>query len=878
MSDRSALSDGRSSDRRSLGARLRALLSNPTVLTLLLAVLGGVTVFVIATEVFPYHSSNDDEAVYLQQAAMLLEGQLRMTTEFPEAFRPWFFVMEGNELYSKYSPVPAVFFALGLAIGVPRLSLAAVAAVNVLLVSLITAEAFDRRTGALAAAVLVATPFFLLSSSVFLPYPPTTLLNFTFALAYIRALRRRSSTYAALAGTAIGLAFFARPYTAVLFAVPFLVHACWRLLRALRARDGCALRAAIRRYAVIGVFGLLFVGVTLLYNRIMTGSALVFPYQEFASRDGLGFGYREILVYSREYTPQLALIANWQVVSEFATRWTVAAPIGAILAAIGVVVHLRSAGITDRARAFADRAVGRARRALLTSERERELSPDGGSNGRDGRNGREGTLAPTDRDRGSLRRTVRETLRSARRRFEASVRSFGDGSEPSGSSESSGWSESPGSPRTGLADERVRTLLAGLFVSVILGNIYFWGNLNVLAGVYNPEDGLLALYGPFYHFDLLLPLSAFGAFGLLVSVRWLRRFLGARLPAREARVVVLALLLVTVPIGAVAQANALDSPLARHTNNTDQFERAYAPIENRELENALVFVPPIYGDWMNHPLQYLRNDPSLSGDVVYALKRSPGADFTVIENYENRTLYRYNFRGVWGTWNAQPVQPRLRRVAVREGARHRITTSLGVPPAATVATVRIEAGVPPRKEATQYTVSDERLDRLQRANESLDVEWLLNTEHARVAPGPGLRRTLGREAVPLDRSQPVSLEVTFLQPGGGTVTYHYEIAVSAQDGSVRVIWPPRIEVCRLTANCGRTETYIPRLDGYPTGVSVNTTIETTNRAAGPNASASQPELAGSANRSKPSANPGRPDRPDRLGFEATRATGTDTRD
>ena len=128
MSDRSTVSNRSSLGRDSFTARLRAALSNPTVLAVLVAVLGGLIVFLIATEVFPYHSNNDDEAVYLQQAAMLLEGQLRMTTEFPEAFRPWFFVMEGNELYSKYSPVPAAIFALGLAVGVPRLSLAAVAA------------------------------------------------------------------------------------------------------------------------------------------------------------------------------------------------------------------------------------------------------------------------------------------------------------------------------------------------------------------------------------------------------------------------------------------------------------------------------------------------------------------------------------------------------------------------------------------------------------------------------------------------------------------------------------------------------------------------------------------------------------------------------
>jgi len=820
MNERSA-SSGRRSDRDSLSARLRALLTNPTVLTVLLALLGGCVVFVIATEVFPYHSNNDDEAVYLQQAAMLLEGQLRMQTEIPVAFRPWFFVMEETSLYSKYSPVPAAIFALGMSVGVPRLSLAAVAAGNVALVALLTTEAFDRSTGVLAAAILVATPFFLIASSVFIPYAPTTLLNLTFALAYVRTIRRRSWGYAILAGTAIGLAFFTRPYTAVLFAVPFLVHACWRLGRAVSARDGRALSRELRRYTVVGAFGLLFVGVTLAYNRIMTGSALLFPYQEFAPNDGLGFGTREILVYSRDYTPRTALIANWQVVTEFATRWTVAAPFGTILAAIGLVAHFRSAGTIGRTRALAGRVRIMTRRALVTSDSQTDgtFSSDGGTQGawwavaararrRTDRLGRER------RDR-RFPSAVRDALRSVRRRLGALVRSFEAGS---------------GSVEPGLADETIRTILAGLFVSVVVGNIYFWGNLNILAGIYNPTDGFLALYGPFYHFDLLVPLSAFGASGVLVSVRWLHRRLRGRLPAAEARAVVLALVVVTVPIGAVAQANALDTPLSRHTNATDQFERAYEPIESRDLDNALVFLPPIYGDWLNHPLQYLRNDPSLRGDVVYALSRSPGADFTVIEAYENRSLYRYTYRGVWGTWNDQPIEPRLQRLQVRNGTRHRITTTLGVPPRSTAATVRIEAGLRPNREAVQYAVSDARLDRALAANGSengsLRVGWVLGTDRARIASAPGVRRTTDNETVPLDPSQPVSLEVTFLQPGGGTVTYHYELAVSARDEYVRVIWPPRIEVCRLTANCGYAETYLPGATNDTEGVSVDTTIET----------------------------------------------------
>ena len=50
--------------------------------------------------------------------------------------------------------------------------------------------------------------------------------------------------------------------------------------------------------------------------------------------------------------------------------------------------------------------------------------------------------------------------------------------------------------------------------------------------------------------------------------------------------------------------------------------------------------------------------------------------------------------------------------------------------------------------------------------------------------------------------------------------------VSAEGDRVRVIWPPRVEVCRLTADCGFAETYLPGVGEYAEGVSVETAIET----------------------------------------------------
>ena len=187
------------------GARLRALAERWTAvgrhtpvgreraLAGLLVVAGGAVAVAVGSLVFPFHSVNHDEGVYLAQAAMLLEGQLFLDPPVPELFRPWFFVERPDgTLYPKYAPVPAATFALGWLAGSPRLGLVGVTAGIVLSTYALAAALFDRRVGLLAAAALFTSPLFLLHSGVFLPYAPTTVWNLLFVYSYVRADRDRS--------------------------------------------------------------------------------------------------------------------------------------------------------------------------------------------------------------------------------------------------------------------------------------------------------------------------------------------------------------------------------------------------------------------------------------------------------------------------------------------------------------------------------------------------------------------------------------------------------------------------------------------------------------------------------------------------------------
>jgi hypothetical protein len=658
-----------------------------TVAVAVVAAVGALVAWTLATQLFPYHSLNHDEGVYLQQAAMLLEGRLRLRPPVEGLFRPWFFVAGDEGLYPKYSPVPAAVFAVGKLLGGYRLALAGVAAASLALVAGVVREVFDRWTGVAAAVFALCSPLFLLDSSVFLPYAPTTMLNLAFAYAYLRADRTGDVRVAAVAGVAVGLAFFARPYTAVLFAAPFVAHALWTL-----AADW---RAALPRQAATAALGLVGVGVTLGYNAAVTGSPWLFPYEAFAPLDGLGFGRRRILGHGVRYTPELALRANRRVVALFLTEWVAGGLLGSALAAAG----------------------------LASAARRR----------------------PTDRE----------------------------------------------------------LVLAGVAVSVVVGNVFFWGNFNVLGDLERAGDGLVSALGPYYHFDLLLPTAAFAATGALRGARALDRGLRARIGRRSARAVLVAVLLVGAAVAGGVTAADLGERVEENAEVTDTYETAYAPFEGGPPANSLVLLPDPYGDWLNHPFQALRNDPGFDGRAVYALDDRP---FAAADAFPDRRLYRYVYRGTWAPYDGSPEAARLQRVRDVSGDAVRLDAALGVPDGAVGVTVRAST-----EEERRYYVVDDVPETLELGVRVADGRVAVDGD-ARPT-GNGTLRVEGRDAVRV---------TVFVDYGGGSgFAYRLDLPVEADDGRVRAL-TPRTERCLNPRACGGAAAHVP--DAAPDGVFVRTEL------------------------------------------------------
>ena len=140
---------------------------------------------------------------------------------------------------------------------------------------------FDAATGVLAAALLVASPFFLLQSGSFMSHTVTLFWSLAFLLAFVEARRKRSIWLGALAGFTIGMLFISRPLTAVGIGIPFII---WVLIDLFI--DWRRLREYLPMALAFVPFG---IGM-LQYNRMTTGHATQFAYTLWWPYDKVGFG------------------------------------------------------------------------------------------------------------------------------------------------------------------------------------------------------------------------------------------------------------------------------------------------------------------------------------------------------------------------------------------------------------------------------------------------------------------------------------------------------------------------------------------------------------------------------------------------------------
>lgn len=263
-----------------------------TVLVGLLAAAAAVWAVVASVVAFPYLGIDHDEAVYLLQADSFRSGRLfppaPSDPEVGRSMLPWLTTQRGEVYVPKYSPAwPAMLALARQATGSYHAAQAVVAAGVVVVTYLLALEVVRQRAAAvLAAAFVMLSPFFLLQSATLLAYLPNVLLLATFAWAFARATRTGSKPLLGLAGLVLGLAFFNRPFDALIFALPF---GLWLVVTRRRMARRMAVDLGV--LALGSIPGLV---ATLLFFRAATGHPLRSPFF-VDEKDTIGFGARRML-------------------------------------------------------------------------------------------------------------------------------------------------------------------------------------------------------------------------------------------------------------------------------------------------------------------------------------------------------------------------------------------------------------------------------------------------------------------------------------------------------------------------------------------------------------------------------------------------------
>ncbi|ADP84966.1 DUF6541 family protein [Pseudofrankia inefficax] len=274
-----------------------ARIDAPTRAVLLIAVCSFVGSLLLQTGFYREGSGDADEAAYVLQARMLLDGRLTLDSRVVEPFfQPWLTGMHGTEVFTKYLPGwPALLAASQAVFGTMAVAPAAIAACWVIGTYLLTRELFeDGWTAAIAAGLVALSPLVLLHTALPLAYAPCAAVLTLASALLLRGVRTGTRGPLIGGGALVGFALLIRPFDAVLVVGPLVLFAAtrmWRTPTILLARAG---------WGVLGAAP--FVGLLLAYCSHVTGSPLRLPQTASDPLDTFGFGPRRILPSEPTFT------------------------------------------------------------------------------------------------------------------------------------------------------------------------------------------------------------------------------------------------------------------------------------------------------------------------------------------------------------------------------------------------------------------------------------------------------------------------------------------------------------------------------------------------------------------------------------------------
>lgn len=257
-----------------------------------LAVFFASLVYLVFTAVHqgrPLYPKYHDNQSYAVQAQIIASGRLWLESHAHPDFFDTFHLLVEPVYASMYFPGAAMFFAVGLLLGLPFwITAVLIAAGCMAMLYRVVAQIVDNYAGLLAPLWLAALIWFRHLSAMLMSHTVLLLLGLTMLWAFLRWREHRQLRWGLAIGALAGFAAITRPADALCYAVPIGVA----MLFALRgrpfgefARAGACLVTGAAPFLILQV----------VFNVGVSGNPLESPYRVYLDRDApqLSFGFHE---------------------------------------------------------------------------------------------------------------------------------------------------------------------------------------------------------------------------------------------------------------------------------------------------------------------------------------------------------------------------------------------------------------------------------------------------------------------------------------------------------------------------------------------------------------------------------------------------------
>lgn len=248
-----------------------------------------VTVLAATLSFYSYgaHPHISDEISYIYQARYFGAGMLTMPAPpVPAAFKLYLMNYEDTRWYSIFPPGWPLALMVGVWAGVPWLVNPVLTGVNVLGISILLRELYDRRTARIVVVLLCFSPWFVFMGMNFMSHTFTLTGALAAALALVWARKTGKSSWALASGLAVGLVSLIRPLDGFILAI---LLGLW------------AIGVGGRRLKVVSVaalvLGTIIMGSWVLpYNKRLTGKLTQLPVNAYFDKyywpgaNAMGFG------------------------------------------------------------------------------------------------------------------------------------------------------------------------------------------------------------------------------------------------------------------------------------------------------------------------------------------------------------------------------------------------------------------------------------------------------------------------------------------------------------------------------------------------------------------------------------------------------------